>query len=207
MIRLNRREQTMIVGAGTILVLVLVYIVIVASFLDSKKELGEKLTQTSRLLQEYRTILADESTYREQLQARRGDMIAVNRLLLSGNTSSLAAADLSNKIRAFADESGVSITRETVQQPNEVDHHQQITIQLNMSCDVIGLRDILKRVERDANLLIIRNLEINAPASMRRAYRSGRFSRNTGSAAENLRITMTISGFIEGDEIPGGTKP
>jgi len=94
-----------------------------------------------------------------------------------------------------------------VNQPVAIDKHQRISIQLNMSCDVISLQDLLERIESDPNLLVISSLEVNAPASMRRAYRKGRVQRRERAGSENLRVTMTISGYIEGEEISfGGEK-
>ena len=204
MLKLNDRERKMVIGAGAFLAVVVIYVSLLGPFLKSKKELSEKLEHNYRLYQNYRSVLVGETTYQEQLQARKGAMLAVSRLLLSGNTSSLAAAELSNKIRSFADEAGVSITRENVIQPAAIDYHQQISIQLNMSCDVIGLQDFLERIEDDANLLVINSLEVNAPASRRRSYRKGNVPRRERSVPENLRVTMTISGFIEGEETASG---
>ena len=207
MIRLNRRERTLVFGAGAFLALILAYVLLAVPFLGTRSAVEERLEVSRRLLREYHGILAGQASYQEQLGARRAEMTAVDRLLLSGNTSSLAAAELSNKIRAFAESTEVSITRENVHQPLSIDHHQQINIQLNMSCDVIGLRDFLKRVEADPCLLLVQNVEINAPASMRRAYRRGRTARQRGTNDENLRVTMTISGFIESEEATAESKP
>ncbi len=194
----------MVIGAGCFLVLVAVYLVLVGPFFSSKAELDEKLDSSYRLLQEYKSILSDETAYQKGLQERRGDMLAVSRLLLSGNTSSLAAAELSNKIRGYADVAGVSITRENVNQPVVIDDHQRISIQLNMSCDIAGLHDFLMKMEEDSNLLFVQNLEVNAPSSMRRSYRKGRFSERNRPESNDLRITATISGFIEGNELSDG---
>lgn len=194
----------MVIGAGCFLVLVAVYLVLVGPFFSSKAELDEKLDSSYRLLQEYKSILSDETAYQKGLQERRGDMLAVSRLLLSGNTSSLAAAELSNKIRGYADVAGVSITRENVNQPVVIDDHQRISIQLNMSCDIAGLHDFLMKMEEDSNLLFVQNLEENAPSSMRRSYRKGRFSERNRPESNDLRITATISGFIEGNELSDG---
>jgi len=203
MIQLNRRERTLVFGGGAFLLLITAYLLFVVPFLATRSAVEGRLEVSRRLLREYHGILAGQASYQELLGARRAEMSAVDRLLLSGNTSSLAAAELSNKIRAFAEATEVSITRENVHQPVSIDHHQQINIQLNMSCDVVGLRDFLNRVEADPCLLLVQNVEINAPASMRRAYRRGRSARKGAPAEENLRVTMTISGFIEAD----GTTP
>jgi type II secretory pathway component PulM len=203
--RLNDRERKMIIGTGIFLGIVVAYILFVGPFLKSKKDLSEKLDYSYQLYQEYQDILANETVYQEQLQARREEMLAISRLLLSGNTSSLAAAELSNKIRSYANAVGVSITREDQNnQPVVIDHHQQISIQLNMSCDIIALRDFLQKIEEDTNLLVINSLEINAPSSMRRAVQRNYRRKERNPTPENLRVNMTISGFIEGSEVPAG---
>ncbi len=203
---LNDRERKMVIGAGIFLCVIVVYLFLLDPFLSSKDEVSSKLESSYQRYQDYLTILANEEAYQVQFQGRKEDMLAVSRLLLSGNTSSLAAAELSNKVRSYADDSGVSITRENVNQPVPIDHHQQISIQLNMSCDIISLRDFLKKIEDDSNLLIVNSLEVNAPASMRRSLRKGSYQQRERSVPENLRVTMTISGFIEGDGSQGRGK-
>jgi len=205
-VRLNKRERRMVLGAGLFLSLVAVYLFLIEPYFKSREEINERLEAALRLDREYHAILAGEDAYKELLRSRKNDMLAVSRLLLSGNTSSLAAAELSNKIRDFADEAGVSITRENVNKPESIDHHQRISIQLNMSCDIIGLKDFLAKIEGDKNLLVVSKLEINAPSAMRRSYRKGRYQRIAGTEPENLRVTITISGFIEGEGTVSGEK-
>jgi hypothetical protein len=204
MLRLNDRERKMVIGGSGFLAILAAYFFLIGPFLQSKSELSGKLEDSYQLYQDYRSILADEKIYQKHLQTRKDEMLAVSRLLLSGNTSSLAAAELSNKVGDIADESDVSITRKNENQPVAIDKHQRISIQLNMSCDIISLQDFLERIESDPNLLVINSLEVNAPASMRRAYRKGRTQRGQRSASENLRVTMTISGYIDGEEISFG---
>ena len=199
--RLNDRERKLVIGAGVFLGAVFAYLFVLQPFLASRNELNERLDSSYRLYRNYLDVLANEATYKERYESRKSDIMAVSRLLLSGNTSSLAAAELSNKIRDYADQTGISITRENVNDPVPIDHHQQISIQLNMSCDIIALRDFLKKIEDDSNLLIVNSLEVNAPASMRRSFRKGNYPGRSHPMPENLRVTMTISGFIEGDDI------
>ncbi len=196
----------MVIGAGIFLCAVLIYLFLLDPFLSSKDAVSNRLESSFQRYQDYLAILSNEETYQEQFQSRKEDMLAVSRLLLSGNTSSLAAAELSNKIRSYADDSGVSITRENVNPPVPIDHHQRISIQLNMSCDIIALRDFLKKIEDDTNLLIVNNLEVNAPASMRRSFRRGSSPGRERAVPENLRVTMTISGIIEGNGSQEGGK-
>jgi type II secretory pathway component PulM len=199
MLKLNNREKKIIVGAAIILAIVAVYFFFLGPFLIVRSELKDKLDYSYHLFKEYDAILAYETSYQEQLKGRRKEMRTVAKLLLSGNTSSLAAAELSNKIRAFADDAGISITRENVNQPVIIEQYQQISIQLNMSCDVIGLHDFLKKIEDDSNLLTINSLEANSPSNIRRSYRKGRQPVKKKSEPENLRVTLTIAGFIEGN--------
>jgi len=206
MLKLNNREKKIIMVAAIFLVLVAVYIFFLGPFLSVRNELNDKLDYSYHLFKEYDAILAYETSYQEQLKGRRKEMRAVSRLLLSGNTSSLAAAELSNKIRAYADDAGISITRENVNQPVAVEQYQQISIQLNMSCDVIGMHDFLKKIEDDSNLLIINSLEANSPSNIRRSYRKGRQPVNRKTEPQNLRVTLTIAGFIEGDGDQAGEE-
>ncbi len=197
MLKLNNREKKIVTAAAVFLAAVAVYIFFVGPFLSLRKELNDKLEYSYHMFKEYDAILAYENSYQEQLRSRKKEMREISKLFLSGNTSSLAAADLSNKIRAYADEAGISITRENVNPPVMVDQYQQISIQLNMSCDIIGLHDFLKKVEDDSNLLIVNSLEANSPSTIRRSYRRGRQQVSREIEPENLRVTLTVAGFIE----------
>jgi len=203
--KLNSRERKMIIGAGVFLGVIGIYILFLEPFLKKKSELDEEVSRSYRQYGEYMALLSNQAVYQEQLQARRREMLTVSRLLLSGNTSSLAAAELSNKIRSFANEAGLSITRENVKPAVEIDHHQEISIELNMSGDIAGLQEFLERIERDTNLLVIQSLDVSAPTSMRRSFRKGAAARNQPES-ESFRVTMAIAGYIESEEAPAGGK-
>jgi len=71
MMKLNNRERKMVIGAGSFLAAVTIYLVLIGPFLSSKDVLDEKLESSYSLLRDYNAMLSDEAEYQEGLQSRR----------------------------------------------------------------------------------------------------------------------------------------
>jgi hypothetical protein len=180
---------------------VLLYTYAIAPLISGGAGGGNELDAERALLANYRKSVAMQEVYQKALADRRKTGPDLTARLLSGSTPALAAAELSNLIRSYAEQSNVYINRENVNPAKNSGEHQQVSLQLSITSDVIGLRDFLSQLQSSEKLLDVENLQINSRTM--RTRKPGRYtsrgrinpaSEETGEV--ELSMTMVVSGYI-----------
>jgi len=157
------------------------------------------------LLARHLQTIAMEEEYQKAMNERKLQGADPSGRLISGNTPALAAAELSNLIRSFAEESNVYINRENVNPSRQTGSHQKISLQLTITSDVIGLKDFLYLIQSDDKLLDVESLTVTSRVKRRRrtAKYSGKATlpaSNDDSTEVELNVTMVVSGYIKAKE-------
>lgn len=180
----------------------LLYTYAISPLLSGEGGGASELEAERVLLAKYKKSIAMEEVYRKALDEKKKMGIDLTGRLLSGSTTALAAAELSNLIRSYAEQSSVYINRENVNPAKEAGGHQEVSLQLTITCDVIGLRDFLALISSSEKLLDVETLQVTS-----RVTRSKKPSRYTGrgrmtplmgeeSTETELNITVVVSGYM-----------
>lgn len=200
--KLTRRDKRALVFGGVFTVVVLLYLYGISPLIMGNGSSVDEIESTRQLLANYRQAIAMEEVYKKAMEDRKKNGIDLTGRLLSGTTPALAAADLSNSIRSFAEECNAYINRENVNPATKAGSHQKISLQLSITSDVIGLRDFLYRIQSDEKLLDVESLTVTSRVTRRgrprryskKASRSSLF-RDRSTEVE-LNVTMVVSGYI-----------
>ena len=184
---LSKRERTIVLAGGGLLLVILAWLFIVAP-------LRERSTSTSDLVPERERAL----TRRLDLLARRGQIAAeldtangrVDRLvsrLLTAAAPAVAASELQKLVKDMAAEATTEIRSERILPPEERGELLEIPVEIAVSAEIRQLVDLLARVEGAQKLLTVRDLRVRVV---------------NVSQPKELLATLTVSGFI----LPGKSK-
>gem|GEM_PF-4142572 len=179
---------------------VVIYMFLVSPLMTGNGNGTEDIQNERVLLARYKQTIAMEEVYQRAMGERSLQGTDLSGRLLSGSTPALAAAELSNLIRSFAEESNAHINRENVNPSKQTGSHQKISLQLTITSDVIGLRDFLYLIQSHEKLLDVESLTVTSRVKNRR--RPSRFSggKKATPPRENvtqveLNVTMVVSGY------------
>ncbi len=184
------------------MLVVVIYMFLVSPLMTGNGNGTEDIQAERVLLARYKQTIAMEEVYQRAMNERSLLGNDLSGRLLSGSTPALAAAEMSNLIRSFAEESSARINRENVNPSKQTGSHQKISLQLTITSDVIGLRDFLYLIQSHEKLLDVESLTVTSRVKNRR--RPSRFSGGKKKATpprENvtqveLNVTMVVSGYV-----------
>lgn len=187
---MTAREARTVRWGGTVAGGILFYVLLLDPYLARSAEtLGlaeERETRLARLVALQRSLPSQEerirlaqSTWRSQVEPR----------LLPGDVPAVAAAALSEEVRAIAAQSFLDVERESVLPAMEQAGLTGIPVQFSLRGDVYGLRDFLAALEATRTFLHLRELRVNATAA--------------GSGLDQLepaplQVTVTLEGYLGG---------
>ena len=200
--KLTKRDKRALILGGSLIGILLLYTFAISPLLSGGAGGASELDAERTLLAKYKTSIAMQEIYQNALAENRKEGVDITKRLLSGSTTALAAAELSNLIRSYAEQSNVYINRENVNPAKEAGKHQKVSLQLSITSDVIGLRDFLALLHTSEKLLDVENLQVTS-----RMTRNRKPSRYTGRGRiapfmseepteMELNITMVASGYI-----------
>jgi len=199
-VKLTQRDKRALQIGGVFMLGVVIYMFLVSPLMTGNGNGTEDIQNERVLLARYKQTIAMEEVYQRAMGERSLQGTDLSGRLLSGSTPALAAAELSNLIRSFAEESNAHINRENVNPSKQTGSHQKISLQLTITSDVIGLRDFLYLIQSHEKLLDVESLTVTSRVKNRR--RPSRFSggKKATPPRENvtqveLNVTMVVSGY------------
>jgi hypothetical protein len=202
-VKLTQRDKRALVIGGIIMIAAVLYTFGISPLITGDGNGSDEIDAERRLLAKYRQTIAMEEEYQKAINERKEMGVDLSGRLISGSTPALAAAELSNLIRSFAEESNAHINRETVNPARETGSHQKISLQLSITSDVIGLRDFLYMIQNDEKLLDVESLMVTSRVTRRRrpSKLAGKRGSSTTVGSDNteveLNVTMVVSGYIK----------
>ena len=154
-------------GAGLVLV-VLAYALVISPLLDLKDSWAQELDQKARLLHRYKTLEKDKQLVSRALDNMQKTLLRVEGQLLPGTNPAVASADLQEILKNLTKTLGVQVTSTKVLPPQESGAYLEVPIEVQMTCTTDQLVTMLYRLEHHEKLLLITELDINAPRHRRR---------------------------------------
>jgi general secretion pathway protein M len=137
-------------------------------------------------LERYSRIAGTRTDIAKQLEAVRAKEPRKN--FLRGGTASLAAAEAQEAIRGIVERSGGKLI--TMQPPSTKDEgrYRQITVNVQLTANVIALRSILHAIETNVPYLFVDNLSV-------RSQVPGNFRPTPGGEPE-MFVQMDVIGYV-----------
>ena len=136
---------------------------------------------------------ADEVQQRMRLLEKQ--FAAAYDQLVPGETPTLAAAQLQERVQTFADRSGLTLVTTQVLREKSLGSLRKTRVQMTFRGDTPAVADFLARVEYEDWLLSVSRLEV-ATSRRRRRRRAAR---------PPLTITLEVEGIMR--EAPRGERP
>ena|SRR2546423_32045 len=160
--------------------------IVVAPVWMLNRHYNEALADYTGKLGRYARIAGTRSDVAKQLEAMRAK--EPRRNFLRGPTAPLAAAETQEAIRAIIERSGGKLI--TMQPPVTKDdgRYRAITVNVQLTANIIALRAILHAIETNVPYLFIDNLSV-------RSQVPGNFKPNPGSEPE-MFVQVDVTGYL-----------
>jgi general secretion pathway protein M len=193
--RLSARERVLAGVALLALVLVLVRYGVISPYVNYTTSLEEEIEQEWQRVSKMERQSARASQVNERLNALRRRFQAAWQKLVPGATSSVAAANLQERVRTLASQSNLDLVTTQVMRDEALGEFRKATVQVTLRGELPAVANFLAGVEYGDWRLMVSTLEVRSTYSPRLA--------RTGNRGP-LTITLEVSGIMQGAEPPGG---
>ncbi len=196
--RLSAREQLLGGVAGLALLLVFVRYGVISPYLSYTKSLEEKIDQDWQRVFKMERQSTRTGKVEERLNLLRQRVQKVRQRLIPGATPSVAAANLQERVRTLASQSGLDLVTTQVMRDEAVGEFRKATVQVTLRGELPAVADFLAGVEYGDWRVTIASLEVRSTYAPRLAQAGNRGP---------LTITLEVSGIMQGAETaPSGEK-
>lgn len=177
-----------------VVALALVYLVGFHWFVMRHVELTDEIAALEERAARFKAAVTRQPQLEEQLRELQEDRLD-SALFLSGSSFSVAAANLTSRlrdlVRSEADDAELcTITSTANRADQEPEQFEQVTVNVRMNCPLPDLTRILYELERGVPLIFVDNLFVNQRIAADRAGRRG--SRSYGQ----LDVRFDMYGFL-----------
>lgn len=181
--KLTLREKRFIF-AGIIIVVAVLILYGASSVLGDRENLIQEVARNRQLLLKQHEILDSEEGYNKRVEQYTRHLEQDLTLLLPGDNSSVASAELQKILKDFADQSGVEITQKNTLPEKKVEGNEMLTkisVRIEVKCDLEQLVDFLIAIRNYEKFLKVEELIINSFRVQRRY---------------DTRPSLTVVGYI-----------
>lgn len=158
--KINKEKRYILIIGTMLLGLGLIYRfpVNLDNFFLSKQAIHLK----EKKLFKYKRMLEKKKVFTNDLITLNITLNRVEKGLLKGKTSALAAVNLQNILKEIVEQSGVDIKTMQVLKPRESEtgHYLELTVQSTLSSTTRQLKEIIYKIESSAKLFIIKDMKI-----------------------------------------------
>jgi Tfp pilus assembly protein PilO len=185
-LQLTKKRKIIAAGLAVLAFLAMIYLFHAAG--RSTHMVNEALQQKQLKLSKYHQKLLEKKVVERQLLTLKNTMKQAEAGLLTGETPSLAAAEIQEIVTSSADAAGGQIKTVRILQPDRSgkEMYLAIPVEVTLHSTMRELTQLLHKLDSSAKLLRIAKLEI----------RSRRVRRGRGSSVNLLTTTMRVEGFV-----------
>ena len=194
--RLSARERLLAGLACGALVLVALRYGVVAPYLAYTAQLEERIERDGRRLAKMQRQQDRSAEVRQRMRLLEKQFAAAYDTLVPGETATLAAARLQERVQTSADRSGLTLVTTQVLREKSLGSLRKTRVQMTFRGDTPAVADFLARVEYEDWLLSVSRLDIGTSKRRRRRRRP--------SARPPLTITLEVEGIMRASA-QGGT--
>lgn len=196
--RLSMRERTLTGAACVALFLVLLRYGIVEPYFSYTAQLEEQIEQKVQRVEKMQRQRARAADVAEQVRALQQRFLDAKRGLIPGETPSLAAAHLQDRMQRLAAESGLELVTTQVMRNELLGEFRQAAVQVTLRGDLSAVANFLAGVEYGDWRLAVSTLEIRGAYGLRAPRR--------GVQQFPLTITLEVGGVMQGPEPANATR-
>ncbi len=198
--RLSARERILATVAAGALVLVVARLGIVDPYFSYVTQLEDRVDRDVQRVAKMERLLHKGPQIAGRLTALRREFETLRGRLIPGETPSLAAAHLQERLQTLAADNGLSVVTTQVLRDEALGDFRKTAVQVTLRGDTLEVANLLNGIEYGQWLLAVTRLEVRS-TNRRRSRRSRRATRS-GVAAQQppLTITLEVSGVMQGDE-------
>ena len=172
--RLSARERVLAgLACGALLLVVLRYGVIVP-YLAYTAQLEERIERDVRRLAKMQRQRDRAAEVQQRMRTLEKQFAAAYDQLVPGETPTLAAAQLQERVQTFADRSGLTLVTTQVLREKSLGSLRKARVQMTFRGDTPAVADLLARVEYEDWLLAVSRLDIGTSKRRRRRRRVAR---------------------------------
>jgi len=197
--RLSKREKGLVVLTLLILLSVIARYFLVSPFLERREWVKGQLEIQPQLLEKNLRYVGQKAAMAANLEKARGEIKALEPSLLSADTPSVSASDLQQTIQAIATKEGTQVISTRVLNPEAMGAFTKIPVQIEVSGQIDQVANLIKGIESAEKLLVLQELNIR---SLFTPVVAGRAPGTPQPPQQNLRASLTISGFARGQPAP-----
>jgi type II secretory pathway component PulM len=178
---LSRRERTIVLAGGGLILAVLAWLFVVAPLLDRNSARGDLVPERERALSRRLDLLARRNQIASELEAANARVDRLSSRLLTAAAPAVAASELQKLVKDMAAEATTEIRSERILPPEERGELLEIPVEIAVSAEIRQLVDLLAKVEGAPKLLTVKDLRVRVV---------------NVSQPKELLATLTVSGFI-----------
>jgi len=190
--RLSKRERSLALLTGLILLVFIGKYVLVLPFLERRQWVQNQLESQPQLLQKNLRYLGQKELLVASLETVRGQIKAQGPKLLTGDTPSVSASDLQETVQALATHEGTQVITTRVLNPEPAGTFSKIGIQMEIGGEIQQIANLIRGIESSPKLLVVDELNV------RSLFRPVGLPQPRGSPTtnpQNLRVSLTVIGF------------
>lgn len=150
--------------AGTaVAAVLLLWVLVISPLLSLEESWSQELRQKQLLLARYQALHKDKALVARAVQQAKQAVEQAEAALLSGGSPAVASADLQEIIKNLTRGLGIQVISTKVLPPQESGPYIQIPVELQLALSTDQLVNLLYGLETHQRLLVVSQLEVNAP--------------------------------------------
>lgn len=187
--RLSSRERVLAGLACGALVLVVLRYGVIAPYLVYTTQLEERIERDVQRLAKMERQRDRTAEVQRRMRTLEKQFAAVYDQLVPGDTPTLAAAQLQERVQTSADQSGLTLVTTQVLKEKSLGSLRKTRVQMTFRGDTPAIADFLARVEYEDWLLSVSRLDIGTSRRRRR-------SRRRPTTRPPLTLTLEVAGIM-----------
>lgn len=185
--KLPPRQRLLVLGGAGIILVLVAYTLVISPLLDLKDSWALDLDKKSMLLEKYQVLNKDKQAVTQAFQNLQKKLAQAEGQLLTGSNPAVASADLQEILKNLTRTLGVQVNSTKVLPPQDSGAYLEVPIEVQMSLTIDQLVIMLYRLEHHEKLLVITEMDINAPRRRRRVQQED----------STLRVHLVVEGLIK----------
>lgn len=184
--KLPPKQRLTVLGVAGVLLVLLIYAVVISPLMTLEESWAQELDKKMLLLHKYQALKNDKQAVAKTYRNFQKALAQAEGQLLSGTNPAVASADLQEILKNLTKTLGVQVNSTKVLPPKESKAYLEVPIEVQMSCTIDQLIMMLYRLEHHNKLLLVTQLDVNAPRR-----------RRPGRDISTLRAHLVVEGLMK----------
>ncbi|MCL6622286.1 MAG: type II secretion system protein M [Syntrophobacterales bacterium] len=184
-------RRRLVLAGGAMAAVLLLWVLVLSPLVSLEEAWTRELRQKQLLLARYQALKRDKAEVAKAAQQAKQAVEQAEAALLRGGSAAVASADLQEIIKNLTKALGIQVTSTKVLPPQESGPYIQIPVELQLALSTDQLVNLLYGLENHQKLLVVSQLEVNAPRRRRPVAGSPM------AEPAPLRAVLVVEGIIK----------